>query len=100
MIPKIKRFFPVLSSNRLITADEHCIQKPIFIVKGDENCAVPLTVTIDLCFYLVSISLKYFDWLHTLIPHFYATMRIFTEDQNLAHPSSPKKMTGVKLNSP
>ena len=54
------------------------------MVNGDENCAVPLAVAIDLCFYLVSILLKYFDWLHTLISHFNATMRICTEDQNLA----------------
>ena len=47
--------------------DKHCIEKPIFVVKGDEYCAVPLVVAIDLCFYFVSILLRYFDWLHTFM---------------------------------
>ena len=45
--------------------DKHWIEKPI--EKGNEYCAVPLVVAIDLCFYFVSILLRYFDWLHTFM---------------------------------
>ena len=47
--------------------DKHCMEKPFFFVKGNEYCAVPLVVAIDLCFYFVSILLRYFDWLHTFM---------------------------------